>query len=80
MKVLFYKLLRKRLVPVDAYRDILVDRFIGRASNPDYTTPSGLWEYIKQEFNADQVYSWREQRNYLKFNNEKDYMMFLLKI
>lgn len=76
MKVLFYKLLRKRLVPVDDYRNKLIDRYM--ADSRSKTLP--LWEYIRQEFNTDPVYSWRERRNYLKFKNEKDYMMFLLKI
>lgn len=76
MKVLFYKLLRKRMVPVDDYRNKLIDRYM--ADSRSKTLP--LWEYIRQEFNIDPVYSWREKKNYLKFNNEKDYMMFLLKI
>lgn len=76
MKVLFYKLLRKRMVPIELYREAIIDRFIN-AGPPD---TGDIFKYIKQEFNADRVYSWHEQKNYLKFNSEKDYMMFLLKI
>ena len=77
MKVLFYKFLGKRIIPVEDYRDKIIDRFL---SDTRFTDKSGLWEYIKKEYNADQVYSWREQQNYLKFNSEQDYMMFLLKL
>lgn len=76
MKVLFYKFLRKRIVPMDDYRDVLIDRYV--TDNRSETLP--FWEYVKKEFNVDQVYSWREMRNYLKFKSERDYMMFLLKI
>lgn len=77
MKVLFYKLLRKRMVPIDAYRPMLFDKFLNDNRYPNVLE---FWKYMKQEFNIDPVYSWREGRNYLKFKNEKDYMMFLLKL
>lgn len=39
-----------------------------------------IWGFVKREFNAEPVYNWREHRNYLKFENTQDQMMFLLRI
>jgi len=79
MKVLFYKLLRKKMVPVPDYSDRIIAHLLSTNPNPVYASLD-IWDYVKKEFNAEQVYSWRESQNYLKFNNERDYIMFLLRV
>ena len=76
MKFFLYKLLGKRLVPITEYRDSIIDMML---HHPDGYVMD-IWGFVKREFNAEPVYNWREQRNYLKFENTKDEMMFLLKI
>jgi hypothetical protein len=39
-----------------------------------------LFDYIKQEFNAGRKWSWDTKENFLVFNNERDYVMFLLRM
>jgi hypothetical protein len=38
-----------------------------------------IWDYVKQEFNAGRKWSWKTEQNYLVFNNEQDYIMFVLR-
>lgn len=38
-----------------------------------------LFDYIKQEVNADREWSWKTRENFLVFNNKEDYVMFLLR-
>jgi hypothetical protein len=38
-----------------------------------------LFDYIKQEFNAHRKWSWDTKENFLVFDNEQDYTMFLLR-
>ncbi len=76
MKFLFYKLLGKKLVPITNYKDNIIDMML--ADPNGYSMD--LWGFVKREFNAEPVYNWKEGRNYLKFDNTQDQMMFLLKI
>jgi hypothetical protein len=39
-----------------------------------------LFDYIKQEFNAKQKWSWKTKENFLVFDNEQDFAMFLLRM
>jgi hypothetical protein len=39
-----------------------------------------IWDYVKQEFNAGRKWSWKTEQNYLVFDNEQDYSMFLLRM
>lgn len=39
-----------------------------------------IFDYVKQEFNADRKWSWNTKENFLVFNNEHDYVMFLLRM
>lgn len=38
-----------------------------------------FFDFVKQEFNADREWSWKTEQNYLVFNNEQDYIMFVLR-
>jgi hypothetical protein len=76
MKFFLYKLLGKKLVPITDYKDSIINLMLNHPSG--YTMD--LWGFIKREFNAEQAYNWKEQRNYLKFDSTQDLMMFLLKI
>jgi hypothetical protein len=39
-----------------------------------------FFDFVKQEFNAEREWSWRTRENFLVFNNERDYVMFLLRM
>lgn len=76
MKFFFYRLMGKNLIPITNYKDSLIDMML----NDPTGYKMDIWGFVKREFNAEPVYNWREQRNYLKFENTKDQMMFLLRI
>jgi hypothetical protein len=76
MKFFLYKLLGKKLVPITDYKDSIINMML---MDPNGYTMD-LWGFVKREFNAEPVYNWKEGRNYLKFDNTQDQMMFLLKI
>ncbi len=76
MKFFLYRLFGKKLVPADDYKDSIINMLM---MDPN-VHGMDLWSFVKKEFNAEPVYHWKERRNYLKFDNEKDHMMFLLKI
>lgn len=39
-----------------------------------------LFDYIKQEFNAGRKWCWNTKQNFLVFDNDRDYSMFLLRM
>jgi hypothetical protein len=39
-----------------------------------------FFDFVKQEFNADREWSRKTRENFLVFNNEQDYVMFLLRM
>lgn len=41
---------------------------------------TSFWEFVKKEYNGDQEFNWAINENYIVFTEEKDYMMFLLKM
>lgn len=66
---------KKFKVPISRHGDQISKRF------SDAKLPrTDVWEFIRETFNAQREYNYREQQNYLVFKNEKDYMMFLLKL
>lgn len=39
-----------------------------------------FFDYVKQEFNANRKWSWKTEQNYLVFDNQQDFVTFLLKM
>jgi hypothetical protein len=62
-------------VPLNDYSFKIIQRMINLQNLCDRE----LFDYIKQEFNARREWSWKTQQNYLVFDNEEDYVMFVLR-
>jgi hypothetical protein len=64
-------------VPIDAH----IEQIKIAIFNDDYHIRySNLWHWLDDKFDIGQYYSWKEQRNYLVFHDEKHYLIFLLKL
>ncbi len=69
------KLFRKKFkIPSDTHIDAILARM-----KKDGDLGEDLWEYI-QELGAKREWSWRESKNFLVFDSEKEYTAFLLKL
>lgn len=44
------------------------------------TNDTDFWSYVKNTLGVGRKYNWREQQNYLVFDNEEDYLLFVLKL
>jgi hypothetical protein len=68
---------KKHRVLAEDYSKRIIDEMlktgIGVYSN-------SFWKFVKKEYNGDQEFSWRKDKNYIVFKDEKDYMMFLLRM
>ena len=65
-------------VRVTPYADAIINIIIDR--NEWTASPEGFWAFVKSEFNGEQSFSWFHKENFIKFNKESDYTMFLLKV
>jgi len=76
MKINLFNHWFKLKVPIENHIDQIQEAW--------YTDPrrrySSLWFWLDDSFDVGQYYNWKESRNYLCFNDEKHYMMFLLKL
>lgn len=74
----------KFLVPVSKHSDAIVDRMIRQGHTWEGTNKHVMrycfWAYVEHEFGAKQKYNWRQADNYMVFDSESDYMLFLLKL
>ena len=68
---------KKHRVVAEEYSDRIIHIMISRNTG---VYSKSFWEFVKKEYNGDQEFSWPKEKNYIVFNNEKDYMMFLLKM
>jgi hypothetical protein len=68
---------KKHKVLAEKYSDRIIHVMISRNTG---VYSKSFWEFVKKEYNGDQEYSWNAEKNYIVFNDEKDYMMFLLKM
>ena len=83
MKVHIFNHWFKFKVPVDKHSEAIVDS-MQRAGHrwPDKSKTymrNHFWDYVNH-MGAGQYYNWREGRNYLCFNSEEEYLVFLLKL
>jgi hypothetical protein len=39
-----------------------------------------LYDWIELKYGVKRIWSWKDQKNYLVFDSEHDYTMFLLKL
>lgn len=74
---MFNFLKRKYRVPVD---DLLFEQLA-----PIYMKrmPSGslyFYEWLEKEYGVKREFSWREEKNYLVFDSERDFMWFMMKL
>ena len=71
-------------VPVTTHSDAIVDRMIRQGhtwtGQNKHVMRYCFWAYVEHEFGAKQEYSWRKSLNYMVFNSEQDYLIFLLKL
>lgn len=69
------KLFRKKIkILASNHSDAIIARMVR-----DGDHSMGFWEYV-QELGAKREWSWRENKNFLVFDSEKDYTAFLLKL
>jgi hypothetical protein len=68
---------KKHKVVAEEYSSRIIDAML-RSGTGVYS--KSFWEFVKKEYNGDQEFSWPKEKNYIVFNDEKDYMMFLLKM
>jgi hypothetical protein len=68
---------KKHKVVAEEYSSRIIDNML-RSGHGVYSR--SFWDFIKKEYNGEQEYSWNREKNYIVFNDEKDYMMFLLKM
>lgn len=66
---------KKHLVPIDDCINIVLDS-IKRSSGPSYS----LFDWLEIEHGIKRKWSWRTHKNYLVFNSQQDYIVFLLKL
>ena len=62
-------------VEVYLYKDAIIAKLL---NGPD--RGMGFWQFVEKEYNGKQDWSWWHKKNCIKFQNDKDYMLFLLKI
>jgi hypothetical protein len=68
---------KKHRVLAEDYSDRIVRIMLSRNTG---VYSKSFWQFIKAEYNGDQEYSWNKEKNYIVFKDEKDYMMFLLRM
>lgn len=69
----------KYKVSVFKHIDQISDKMI---SSGYYESPEvrGIWHFLERDFNVKHKYNRRDGINYLIFDSEDDYLMFLLKL
>jgi hypothetical protein len=69
---------RKHLVPMDDCFNAILESI---KRDDRYQSHSlGLWEWLEEKHGVKQQWSWRENKNYIVFDNESDYVLFLMKL
>jgi hypothetical protein len=68
---------KKHKVLAEEYSSRIIDAML---SSGHGVYRNSFWQFVKQEYNGDQEFRWRKEKNYIVFNDEKDYMMFLLRM
>jgi hypothetical protein len=71
---------RKHKVPVDECFDSILAAMM-RERVPGHYNPSlGLWDWLAVRHGVKREYSWRKETNYLVFDSERDFLLFLIKL
>jgi hypothetical protein len=66
---------KQHLVPIDDCINMVLDA-IKRSSGQSYS----LFEWLEVVHGVKRKWSWRDNKNYLVFDSEQDYVVFLLKL
>ncbi len=77
MKVNLFNHWFKFKVPIDKHQEQIADAWLADPGDIRY---SNLWRWLNVRFDVGQYYKASESRNYMCFNNEQHYLMFLLKL
>jgi hypothetical protein len=67
----------KLYVPITDISGRLIDGFIDDGNWPD---KSDIFSYIEVKFGIKRKWNWGTRTNYLVFDSEEDYLMFILKL
>lgn len=67
---------RKFRVPVDECINAVIDAI---KRDDKYNRSMGLWDWLESK-GVERKWSWQESKNYLVFDSEHDYLMFLIKL
>lgn len=76
MKVNLFNHWFKLKVPIENHIDLIQDAWYYDKER-QY---SSFWGWLNDKFDVGQYYNWKEGKNYLCFNDEKHYIIFLLKL
>jgi hypothetical protein len=76
MKVNLFNHWFKHKVPIDNHIEEIQDAWYYDRER----RYSSFWGWLDDKFDVGQYYNWKEGRNYLCFNDEQHYIVFLLKL
>ena len=71
----FFK--RKYRVPVD---ELLFEQLAPIYMNLGRNSSLYFYDWIEKEYGIKREYSWRKEMNYLVFDSERDFLVFMLKL
>jgi len=74
MKVHLFNHWFKHKVSIDTHFDQIKDAYFKAK------TQTKVWNWLDEEYDIGQYYSYEERQSYLVFHNEHHYLMFLLKL
>lgn len=66
---------RKFFVPIQECGQLIIDRMLTEGKYPDQ-----LFDYVYEKYGVKHKWNNKTMQNYLVFNNENDYIWFLLKL
>jgi len=73
--MMYWPFSKKVLVPISTHFEQILDNM-----RIDCKVHWDLWKYIFEKFSVERKYSWRDNTNYLVFKDDKEYMVFLLRL
>lgn len=64
-------------VRIDDYAIRIIESMM---ADEKYSYSYTLWDYLEAKFGIRQYYNWDESKNYMVFDSEEDFLIFLLKL
>jgi hypothetical protein len=75
---------RKYKVPVEECFESIQAAMLRDRTAVQFKKPSmhgfGIWEWLECQHGVKREWSWRTHKNYLVFDSERDFLLFLIKL